>query len=112
MNALCPKDPRLWAFSIIHAFTLVLNGEDEAGLDWAQRTMQIPTATGYWAHAVMAAAMANLDRIDEAREALTAALKERPNLSIAFLKENMPTKFDNGLEHYLDGLRKAGLNES
>ncbi len=26
--------------------------------------------------------------------------------------ENPDPKFDNGLEHYLDSLRKAGLNES
>jgi len=108
---LSPKDPMLWAFSIVHAFTLVLNGEDEAGLDWAQRTMQIPTATGYWPHAMMAAAMANLDRIDEAREALAIALKERPNLSIAYLKDILPTKYENGLERYLQGMRKAGLGE-
>ena len=102
----------LWAFTIVHAFTLVPDGEDEAGLDWVQRTLLIPTTTGYWVHAVMAAALANLGRIDDAREALADALKERPNLSIAFLKENMPTKYENGMEHYLQGLRKAGLGES
>ena len=109
---LSPKDPMLWAFTIVHALTLVLNREDEAGLDWVQRTMLLPTTTGYFPHAVMAAAKANLGRIDEAREALAIALRERPNLSIAFLKENMPTKHENGMEHYFQGLRKAGLSES
>jgi len=109
---LSPKDPMMWAFTIVHSLTLVLNGEDEAGLDWAQRTLQIPTSTGYFAHAVMAAAKANLGRIDEAREALAIALRERPNLSISFLKENMPTKYENGMDHYFQGLRKAGLGES
>jgi len=109
---LSPKDPMMWAFTIVHALTFVLNGEDEAGLDWVQRTMLLPTTTGYFAHAVMAAAKANMGRIDEAREALAIALRERPNLSIAFLKDNMPTKYENGLEHYLQGLRKAGLGET
>ena len=102
----------LWAFTVVHALTLVLNGEDEAGLDWAQRAMQIPRATGYWVHAVMAAATANLDRMDEARQALAEAFKAKPDLSIDFIKENMPTKHENGLEPYLQGLRKAGLTES
>jgi len=109
---LSPKDPLLWAFTIVHALILVLNGEDEAALEWVQRTMLLPRTTGYWTHAVMAAAMANLDRMDEARAALAKALKEKPNLSIAFLKDNMPTKYENGLEPYLAGLRKAGLSES
>jgi len=109
---LSPKDPLLWAFTIVHALILVLNGEDEAALEWVQRTLLLPTTTGYWAYAVMAAATANLDRMDEARAALAKALKEKPNLSIAFLKENMPTKYENGLEPYLAGLRKAGLTES
>lgn len=94
------------------ALTYVLNGEDEAGLDWVQRTMLLPTTTGYFAHAVMAAAKANLGHIDEVHEALAIALRERPNLSIAFLIENMPTKHENGMEHYFQGLRKAGLGES
>ena len=109
---LSPKDPLLWAFTIVHALILVLNGEDEAALEWVQRTLLLPTTTGYWTHAVTAAATANLDRMDEARAALAKALKEKPNLSIAFLKDNMPTKYENGLEPYLAGLRKAGLSES
>ena len=56
--------------------------------------------------------LANLDRTDEARNALADAVNAKPDLTIAFLKENMPTKDENGLEPYLAGLRKAGLAES
>lgn len=109
---LSPRDPMLWAFNVVHALTYVLDGENEEGLSWAQQAMQIPSASGYWSHAVKAASLANLDRTDEARIALADAVKAKPDLTIAFLKENMPTKDENGLEPYLAGLRKAGLAES
>jgi adenylate cyclase len=109
---LSPRDPMLWAFNVVHALTYVLNGENEEGLSWAQQAMQIPSASGYWSHAVKAASLANLDRTDEARIVLADAVKAKPDLTIAFLKENMPTKDENGLEPYLAGLRKAGLAES
>jgi hypothetical protein len=51
----------------------------------------------------------NLDRIPEAREALAIAKKEKSGLSIAFVETYLPTKFEDGLEPYLRGLRKAGL---
>lgn len=108
---LSPREPMLWAFTVVHAFTCILNGDDEEALDWAQRTMQNPHAAGYWPHAIFAAAAANLDRMDEARQALAAACKEKPDLSIAFLEHNMPTKFSGGLDPYLNALRKAGLSE-
>jgi adenylate cyclase len=109
---LSPRDPMLWAFNVVHALTYVLNGENEEGLSWAQQAMQIPSASGYWSHAVKAASLANLDRTDEARIVLADAVKAKPDLTIAFLKENMPIKDENGLEPYLAGLRKAGLAES
>ena len=109
---LSPRDPMLWAFNIVHALACVLNGENEEGLAWALQALQIPTTTGYWPHAVMAASLSNLGRTDEARNALADAVKEKPDLTISFLKENMPTKDENGLEPYLTGLQTAGLAES
>ena len=40
-----------------------------------------------------------------------AALDAVPDLSLAYLKKTLPTKEPDGLEPYLDGLRKAGLPE-
>ena len=54
-------------------------------------------------------ALANLDRMDEAYDAIEEALKAKPDLSLTYLKETLPTKEPNGLAPYLDGLRKAGL---
>ncbi len=106
-----PRDPMLWAFTVVHALTCLLDNDNEEGLVWANRTMQIPSSTGYWAPAMVAAASANLGQKDEARKALAEAIKQKPDLSITFLKHNMPTRHENGLEPYLAGLRKAGLTE-
>ena len=49
--------------------------------------------------------------MDEARAAVKAALEQKPDLSLGFVKETLPTKYPGGLDPYLDGLRKAGLSE-
>jgi len=49
--------------------------------------------------------------MEEAREALQDALKVKPDLSIAFLENILPTRHKDGLEIYLSGIRKAGLTE-
>jgi adenylate cyclase len=106
---LSPRDPMLWAFTIVHALTCILDNDNEGSLKWYRRTMQLPNATGYFPHAVKAAASANLGQLEEAKDALTKAIEAKPNLSIEFVTTNMPTKFSGGLEPYTSGLRKAGL---
>ncbi len=107
--AMSPRDPMLWAFTIVHALNHILSEEHEDALEWANHTLQIPNATGYWPHAVKASALANLGRIDEARKSLALALQAKPDLSISFLQENLPVKHAGGLDLYLDGLKKCGL---
>ena len=107
--AMSPRDPMLWAFSVVHALNYVLMGEQESALEWADRTLQIPSSTGYWAHAVKAAALGNLGRLDEARKSLKTACRELPEFSIDYVTNNLPTKHDGGLDPYLNGLRACGL---
>ncbi len=104
-----PRDPMMWAFTVVHALTYILSQEYETALEWANRTLQIPNATGYWPHAVKASALANLGRIDEAKQSFALALEAKSDLSIDFLQKNMPTKHAGGLDPYLDGLRQCGL---
>ncbi len=108
---LSPRDPLLWAFTIVYALAHVLSEDYEAAVEWAQKTIQNPRAAGYWSHAVLAAALANLGRIEEARAAVAVALERKPDLSLAYLEKTLPTKHPGGLDPYLDGLRKAGLPE-
>ena len=106
---LSPRDPMLWAFMAVHALTLILNNEFEESLRVSKRYGQMPNATGYWKYATLASALGNLGQIEEGKQALEKALIEKPDLSLDYLRENMPTKAEDGLKPYLDGLEKSGL---
>ena len=106
---LSPRDPILWASTIVHALTCVLAGDYDEGVQWARKTIQNPRAKGYWPHAVHAAALAQLGRMDEARAAVDKALDGMPELTLSYLEKTLPTKEPDGLAPYLDGLRSAGL---
>jgi adenylate cyclase len=108
---LSPRDPILWASTVVHALTCILSGDHEEALHWARTTIQNPRSSGYWPHSALAAALAHLDQIDEARAAVAAALDAVPDLSITYLAKTLPTKQAGGLDPYLEGLRKAGLPE-
>jgi len=108
---LSPRDPILWASTVVHGLASVLSGDDEEALVWARKTIQNPRAKGYWPHAVHAAALAHLGRIDEARAAAAAAREALPDLSVSYLVKTLPTKEPGGLDRYLEGLRLAGLPE-
>ncbi len=106
---LSPRDPILWASTVVHALACVLSGDHEEALRWARKTIQNPRAKGYWPHSVHAAVLAHLGRLDEAREAVGAALEAMPDLTLSYLAKTLPTKEPGGLDPYLDGLRTAGL---
>jgi len=57
----------------------------------------------------LAASYAQLGRLDEARAQAAEALKLDPDFSIATFTKTEAYKNPSDLEHYLDGLRKAGL---
>jgi adenylate cyclase len=107
--AMSPRDPMQWAFAAVHSLNCILSEEYQQGLEWADRTIQIPSSTGYWAHAVKAAALVNLDQLDEAHQSLAIALQKKPDLSIQYLVSNLPTKHAGGLDLYLNALRACGL---
>ena len=62
-------------------------------------------------HFHLAAACGQLGRLDEAREALTAGDRLRPDVSEEFIKTVWPFANPANLEAFLDGVRKAGLPE-
>ena len=85
----------------------------EAAVEWARKAVLEPRSAGggYWPYAVLASVLGNLDQTAEAREAVTEALQRKPDLSISYLETTLPTKHQDGLKDYLDGLRKAGLSD-
>ena len=108
---LSPRDPILWASTVVHALACILSRDYEEALKWARKTIQNPRAKGYWPQAALAASLAHLGQTDEARVAVAAALEAMPDLTLSYLKKTLPTKEPGGLDPYLEGLRKAGLPE-
>jgi len=108
---LSPRDPVLWGTMCFRSIACNLLQQYEAAADWARRAIRQPRAAegGYWAYAVLASALGNLDQIAEAHTAIGEALQRKPDLSLAYLETTLPTKQRGGLEIYFDGLRKAGL---
>ncbi len=56
----------------------------------------------------LAAALGQLDRTDEAREALHTAMTTSPKAYDRFVGNRVPWHRPEDYEHMLDGLRKAG----
>ena len=111
VERLSPRDPILWATTIVQALSYVLEEKPEAALEWVRKTEQLHRSTGYWVPAISAAALAQSGRLEEARKALEAARRELPKLSLNYLVEALPTRQPDGLKPYLDALRTAGLPE-
>jgi len=111
VERLSPRDPILWATTIVQALAEVLDGNPESALEWVRKTMQLHRHTGYWVPAISAAALAQAGRLDEARSAVEEARRELPRLSIGYLARALPVKHPGGLDPYLEALRMAGLPE-
>jgi adenylate cyclase len=110
---LSPRDPVLWGTLCFRSLACILLQQYEAAAEWARRAAHEPRSAegGYWPYAVLASALGNLGQTAEAREAVEEALRRKPGLSIAFVETTLPAKHPGGIDLYLDGLRKAGLEE-
>jgi adenylate cyclase len=65
-----------------------------------------------WAYVGLACAYAQLGQLEEARAAAAEVLRINPSFTIEISKRILVYKDPKGLEHYIDGMRKAELPES
>jgi TolB-like protein len=107
--ALGSQDPQRWAFLSYGALALLFHGRYEAALHWAERAATIPNCQ-YWTTAHRVVALANLDRIDEARRAADQLRRECPWFTIETARTKLfYLKRPEQLAMYLAGLEKAGV---
>ena len=57
------------------------------------------------------ASLAQAGQVDEARSLLVTVRHQQPQLSLDWIRANVPYQTPQLLERYLEGMRKAGLNE-
>jgi TolB-like protein/Flp pilus assembly protein TadD len=61
------------------------------------------------AHRLRCASLAQAGHIDEARSYLATVRREQPQLSLDWIRANVPYQTPELMERFLDGMRKAGL---
>ena len=105
---LSPHDPNMGSFLVRLADAAYFLKRYEEAAEWAQRALQQPNFQ--WSrYTVLIAALAQLGRLDEARNCIQELQVKRPNTSIAFVRETHLFGDTASFAHYLDGLRMAGL---
>jgi len=105
---LSPKDPYRWAFCTVRACALVLIKDYEDAVMWGQKGIR-DGPKNFWPYAHVVSALGHMDLKKEATQAVTELLRVKPNFSIATIDETIRFKDPADREHYLGGLRKAGL---
>jgi adenylate cyclase len=109
---LSPRDPIAFGMMTMRSVALILLRRHDEAVEWARRSQRQPGAAQVaWTHAHEASALAHLGRVDGAHSALARALAIQPTFSASFIDAVLPFKDPNDRDHYIDGLRKAGLPE-
>jgi TolB-like protein/class 3 adenylate cyclase len=108
---LSPHDKLSHVWCMIAGMAKLYLRREEEAVTWLRRSIEINRSFPS-SHFVLAAALAHLVRLPEARSALRAGLAINPTFTISRVRANAPS--DNpiavaGREHFISGLRKAGM---
>ncbi|MBV9561131.1 MAG: tetratricopeptide repeat protein [Bradyrhizobium sp.] len=101
------NDPR-YQWAALNAFSHYLLGHYDASLSWSREALYT-NPHHLQVLGVRAAALAQLGRNEEARQATEALLANQPDLSVERHLRNFRWKRPEDITHYRDGLIKAGL---
>jgi TolB-like protein len=108
-----PHDRRAGMWSMIAAVAKLLAGHDKEAVAWLSRSIELDPNEPM-RHLYLAAALAHLGRMEEAREAARAGLELNPGFTIARDRAARPSDhpvFLASRERMHEGMRKAGLPE-
>jgi tetratricopeptide (TPR) repeat protein len=100
--------PAVWEFYAGHSH-LLLRHYDEALTRFSRVVERTPKFGG--AHTFLACTYVELDRLDDARDAIKTVLELVPHNSIKNFDRICPIRVDEDRNRFLDSLRKAGLPE-
>ena len=107
---LSPHDPILWIMQASRAACCNNLGNYEEAVEWARKAANM-RADQFWPHLSVADALVGQDRLDEARAAIKAARRLKPDLSLSVIRRLLPHFHTDYLERWIEALRKAGLPE-
>ena len=107
---LSPLDPEMALFLGAIAVAHYAAGRYADAVQYTTEALRLrPGFQG--AQRLRCASLAQTGRVDEARAFLTTARRQQPQLSIDWIRANVPYQTPELMERFLEGLRKAGLNE-
>src|SRR5262249_17645222 len=108
---LSPHDPNMGSFLVRIADARYFMGDYEGAVAVALKALGQPNFQ--WSrYAVLIAALGQLARHDEARHFLREVTRERPDFSIAFVRNTHLYSTQDMMTRYCGGLGKAGVPES
>jgi adenylate cyclase len=101
------SDPR-YQWAAVNAFSHYLLGQYDAALSWAREELYL-NPNQLQALAIRTAALAQLGRTAEAKNAADVLLSNYPNLTVDRMMRHLHWKASDDVAHYREGLLKAGI---
>ena len=86
-------------------------GQYEESVEWMKKGVSNPNAQLWQYYAQIAASLVNLDRMDEARNAVERVREINPGINLKTVRDFAFSGTEN-LDRFVDDLRKAGLPET
>src|ERR1700760_4359785 len=106
---LSPRDPSLAIYHGIAAYAQFIGRNYEEAIERSREAIRHRgDLTGAYRVLTVAAGMAGETEI--ATAALQELRRAQPNISLAWIANQLPWKLDADREHYLEGFRRAGLD--
>ena len=105
---LSPSEPYSASYYGCAAYAQFVGRNYEEAMRLARQGIQRANFVG--AHRVLTAAAGMAGCSDIAQAALRELRRIQPNVSLAWIAKEIPTKLDSEREHYLEGFRRAGLD--
>ena len=107
---LSPRDPQMWRSWLVKSATLYHLRRYEEAVEVAKSAIGQGRAI-YMCWGFLAASLAQIGRLDEARVAVDDLLQRKPDATVSNFQSTAMRRSEKIAEHVRDGLRKAGLPE-
>jgi TolB-like protein/class 3 adenylate cyclase len=111
---LSPRDTLAYLWLGAPGYANIHLGDDEEAVEWLRRSIDANRNFPLY-HFVLAAALAQLGRLDEARSVVQAGLALHPTFTVSRLNASPPSDNPTFLarrERLIEGMRKAGVPEA
>lgn len=105
---LSPRDPFSATFYGVAAYNHFVGRNYDKAMQLSREAIR-QRADFVGGHRVLTAAASMAGQTDVAKAALQELRRAQPNISLAWIANQMPMKRDADREHYLEGFRRAGL---